>query len=138
MPNFYEASFDFLDFKKTSFGHLFRKAGHQKPSSSNSGRRPGVDSVFLETIIIIVSLGPSILKDVIFDEDLLISSFHVFLCHVLYNIFSIFYNATVNAEPLSPPILGSGAIDNKDIYGEGKTLYHKALYHLRMNVCHAR
>ena len=67
--------------KKAPFGHHFRVAGHQKPSTPNSGERPCRDPAFHETMVIAVPLGPSSFLKVILSME--IGTFSVlvaFLC----------------------------------------------------------
>ena len=75
-------------FKKAPFGHHFRAAGRQKPSSSNYGWRPGADPAFHETTVILVPLGPSVFKNIIFSMMIgYFSVFSAFRCAMFYMSF---------------------------------------------------
>ena len=96
-------------------GDHFAPTGLQRASRFYRGVRPFRDPAFHETIVILVPLGPSVFKNIIF--SLVIGYFSVFcfsLCYVLYVMFITFVEKTwVNAQPLSPPIFEKIAPDFK-------------------------
>ena len=60
----------FMVFKKAPLGHHFRAAGRQQPSPPKYGERPCRDPAFYETTVILVSLGPSVFKNIIFSIEI--------------------------------------------------------------------
>jgi hypothetical protein len=90
-------------FKKAPFGRPFRPSRRQKPSTPNSGERPFCDPAFHETTVILVPLGPSVLKNIIFSMMIgYFSVFSAFRCAMFY--MSFLSHLLINAQPLSPPI----------------------------------
>jgi hypothetical protein len=71
VPNFskklvWGAIFNFHGFQKGTFGRPFRPSRRQNPSPPKYGERPFRDPAFHETTVILVPLGPSVFKNIIF------------------------------------------------------------------------
>jgi hypothetical protein len=100
-------------------GDQFEAKGFQMASTFYRGLRLGADPAFHETTVILLPLGPSVFKNIIFfDDDWLLFRFFGFsLCYVLYVIFITFVEKTlVNAQPLSPPSFEKTAPDLKTMF----------------------
>ena len=78
----------FMIFKKASFGRPFCPSRRQKPSTSKYGERPCRDPAFHETTVILVPLGPSVFKNIIFSMMIgYFSVFSAFRCAMFYMSF---------------------------------------------------
>ena len=76
-------------FKKAPFGDHFRPRWHQKWTAPNEGGHPFRDPAFHETTVILVALGPSVFKNIIFSMMIgYLSVFSDFLCAMFYISFS--------------------------------------------------
>ena len=103
-------------FKKGSFGRPFCPSRRQKPSTSKYGERPCRDPALHETTVILVPLGPSVFKNIIFSMMIgYFSVFSAFRYAMFYmSCLSHLLEKSVNAQPLSPPIFEKIAPDFKN------------------------
>ena len=77
-----------MAFKKAPFGRPFRPSRRQKPSPPKYGERPFRDPAFHETTVILVPLGPSVFKNIIFSMMIgYFSVFSAFRCAMFYMSF---------------------------------------------------
>ncbi len=75
----------FMVFKKASFGRPFRPSRRQNPSPPKYGERPFRDPAFHETTVILMPLGPSVFKNIIFSMTMgYFYVFSAFLCAMFY------------------------------------------------------
>ena len=78
----------FMVFKRAPFGQPFRPSRRQKPSPPKYGERPFRDPAFHETTVILVPLGPSVFKNIIFSMMIgYFSVLGVFSCAMFYMSF---------------------------------------------------
>jgi hypothetical protein len=82
------AIFDFHSFQKGTFWAQLSRSRPPKPSRPNCGERLSRDPAFHETTVILVPLGPSVLKNIIFSMMIgYFSVFSAFLCAMVYMSF---------------------------------------------------
>jgi hypothetical protein len=75
-------------FKKAPFGRPLRPRRLQKPSPPNGAERPFRDRAFHETTVILMPLGPSVFKNIIFSMMIgYFSVFSAFRCAMFYMSF---------------------------------------------------
>ena len=103
-------------FKKAPFGQPFRPSRRQKPSPPKYREHPFRDPAFHETTVILVPLGPSVFKNIIFSMMIgYFSVFSAFRCAMFYMSFLLhLLKNSVNAQPFSPPIFENIAPDFKN------------------------
>ena len=123
--------FNFHGFQKGTFWTAFSAKWSSKILTRSRAGRPFPDPAFHETTVILVPLGPSVFKNVIFSMMIgYFPAFSAFRRAMFYMSFlsHLLKKTTVNAQPLSPLIFEKIAPDFKN-----KVFYYFASLRLRFS-----